>query len=220
MPEACERRNSVHVGPPRRGAGPRPWREEDRTDGGRRDPDAQLHQLPADPLVTPPGILPTEAEDEVPDLGLDRWSTGAPSPFVRPLLPDELTVPAEQVSGLTTNEDHRPLDIVRLAAASRSRSRWRKRGRFTCRCSTFTWCRSTRSSMSFPSCRRLRPPSRRRTRKYTSESSVELPSSRRECMLPVGLVRTWVSEPFKVASPVSPGGSAAVSGRSRRQIYV
>lgn len=26
MPEACERRNSVHVGPDRRGAGSKPWR--------------------------------------------------------------------------------------------------------------------------------------------------------------------------------------------------
>jgi len=52
------------------------------------------------------------------------------------------------VSGLTTNEDHRPLDIARLAASSRTRSRRRRRGRFTCYCITFTWCRSTRSSMS------------------------------------------------------------------------
>jgi hypothetical protein len=31
-------------------------------------------------------------------------------PFARPLLPDELPVPAEQGLGPVTNEDHRPLE--------------------------------------------------------------------------------------------------------------
>lgn len=85
-----------------------------------------------------------------------------------------------RVSGLTMNDDHRSLGIARLAAASRTRSRRWSRGRFTCRCSTFTWCRSTRSSISRPSSRRRPVPRTRPTRQYTSENSMELRSGRGE----------------------------------------
>ncbi len=61
----------------------------------------------------------------------------------------------------------------RLAAASRSRSRRRKRGPLACRCSTFTWCRSTKSSMSLWSCGRRPVPRTRRTRKWRSENSID-----------------------------------------------
>ena len=163
------------------------------------------------------GVLPTEAEDEGADLGgLDLWSAGAPSHLVCPLLPNELPVPAEQGLGLTTNEDHRPLGIARLAAASRSRSRRRRRGRFTCCCITFTWCRSTRSSMSFTSCRRLPAPSRRRTRKYTSENSMELLPVEESDATGAAWCRTWVSEPSRPRAKLGepwPGGIDGVRTR-------
>src|ERR1035437_501436 len=79
-----------------------------------------------------------------------------------------------RVSGRTTNEDQLLFVIARLAAANRTRSRRLSRGRFTCRCSTFSWCRSTRSSMSRSSARRPPTPRRRQTRKYRSENSMEL----------------------------------------------
>jgi hypothetical protein len=62
-------------------------------------PEVQFQQLPSDPLVTPPGVLPTEPEDELPDLRVDTWAAGATSPLVCPLLPDELPVPPEQRLG-------------------------------------------------------------------------------------------------------------------------
>src|SRR2546427_4487663 len=72
----------------------------------RGDLDPELDQLPADPLVAPPRVLPAEADDEVPDLGLDPWPAGAPAPLVCPLPPDELPVPAEQ--GLGPDDERRP----------------------------------------------------------------------------------------------------------------
>jgi hypothetical protein len=81
--------------------------EQDRPDGRRRDPDAQLQQLSAEALVAPPGVLGAKANDEGVDLGVDRWPAGAPSPFVRPLPPDELPVPAEE--SLRPDNERRPL---------------------------------------------------------------------------------------------------------------
>ena len=87
-----------------------------------------------------------------------------------------------KVSGRTTNEDQLLLGIARLAAANRTRSRRLSRGRDTCRWSTFTWCRSTRSSMSFSSARRPPTPRRRWIRKYRSENSMELlPAEENAC---------------------------------------
>lgn len=58
IPDACDRRKSVHVGPARRGA----VAQEDRADRRRGDPDLELQQLPADPLVPPPWFsLPRRA---------------------------------------------------------------------------------------------------------------------------------------------------------------
>jgi len=107
MPEACERRNSVHVGPARRGSRIQALAEQDRPDGRGRDADAELQQLSADALVAPPGILGAKANDEGADLGVDRWPAGAPSPFVCPISADELPVPAEQ--GLGPDNERRPL---------------------------------------------------------------------------------------------------------------
>jgi hypothetical protein len=44
--------------------------------GGPRDPDPELEQLSPDPLVAPPGVLPGQPENEVPDLGVQGGSTG------------------------------------------------------------------------------------------------------------------------------------------------
>ena len=62
------------------------------------------------------------------------------------------------------------------------RSRRRKDGPLACRCSTFTWCRSTKSSMSLWSCGRRPVPRTRRTRKERSENSIDLlPMAKTEC---------------------------------------
>ena len=67
---------------------------QDRPDRRRGDPDLELQQLPADPLVAPPRVLPAEADDEVPDFGLDRRPAGVTPPPICPLLPDEFPIPA------------------------------------------------------------------------------------------------------------------------------
>jgi hypothetical protein len=99
-PDACDRRNSVHVGPARRGAGSTAVSQEDRADRRGGDPDLELHQLPADPLVPPPWVFPAEADDEVSDFGIDRWPARVTRPPRCPLLPDEFPMPAEQGLGL------------------------------------------------------------------------------------------------------------------------
>jgi hypothetical protein len=107
IPAACDRRNSVHVGPSRRGAGGvQAVAQQDRPDRRRGDPDLELHQLPADPLVTPPRVLPAEADDEVPDLGLDRRPAGVTSHPVCPLPPDQFPMPVEQ--GLRPHHERGP----------------------------------------------------------------------------------------------------------------
>jgi hypothetical protein len=80
--------------------------EQGRPNRRRGDPDPELHQLPADPLVAPPRVLPAEADDEVADLGLDRRPAGMSTLLVCPLPPHELPVPAEQ--GLRPDDERRP----------------------------------------------------------------------------------------------------------------
>jgi hypothetical protein len=69
MARAWARRNSPHVGPIRRGAGPRPWRRstfaivvaETLT---------PLDELAFDPQVAPPGVLPAHAKDRIAQRGV------------------------------------------------------------------------------------------------------------------------------------------------------
>src|SRR5439155_4313168 len=48
---------------------------EDRADRGGPDPDPELAELALDPDAPPPGVLPAEPNDEVPDLGIQRRAT-------------------------------------------------------------------------------------------------------------------------------------------------
>jgi hypothetical protein len=56
-PLPCARRNSLQVGPIRRGAGPRPVRRSTPSNGARTDADPELAELPLDPNAAPSGIL-------------------------------------------------------------------------------------------------------------------------------------------------------------------
>jgi hypothetical protein len=106
IPAACDRRNwgPCWAGPA--GSWVEPAAEQDRPDRRRGDPDPELQQLPADPLVPPAWVLPAEADDEVPDIGVDRRPSGLTSPPIRPLLPDEFPVPAQQ--GLRPHDERGP----------------------------------------------------------------------------------------------------------------
>ncbi len=81
-------------GPPRGGTGS--GRPEQAADRRRPDPDPELAQLASDPDAAPAGVLPSEPEDELTDLGIDRRPSRATGPAVRPLPPDQLAVPPEQ----------------------------------------------------------------------------------------------------------------------------
>ena len=62
------------------------------------DPDAELEQLPADPHVAPPGVLPAKAKDQIAQLGIDPRTSRPPAP-PRSLLALELAAPALQRVG-------------------------------------------------------------------------------------------------------------------------
>jgi hypothetical protein len=55
-----------------------------------------LRSSPLYPDVAPSGVLPRQAKDQVPGLGVDRGTPRPPQPPVDPLAPDELAVPAKQ----------------------------------------------------------------------------------------------------------------------------
>ncbi len=149
IPDACERRNSVHVGPARRGAGSRPCRRR------------IVRTVVAEILISSFSSSPRIRWYPHRGFSLPRRTTRSRTSGSiggRPCGPDRLCVhffltssrcQRSRVSDFTTKEDQLLLVIALLAAANRTRSRRLSRGRFTCRCSTLTWCRSTRCSMSF-----------------------------------------------------------------------
>ena len=94
-----------------------PAAEQDRPDRRRGDPDPELEELPADPLVPPAWVLLAQADDEVPDIGVDRRSTGVTGPPVCPLLPDEFPMPAKQ--GLRPHDERGPAGLRHRPARGR-----------------------------------------------------------------------------------------------------
>jgi hypothetical protein len=92
MPSAWARRNSVHVGPLRRGAG----RSEQGPNRRRACPEAELAKLALDPHAAPAGVLPGQPDDERTDLGIDRRPARVTGPAIDPLPAYELAVPSEQ----------------------------------------------------------------------------------------------------------------------------
>jgi len=96
MPSAWARRNSAHVGPARRGAGPARAVRSRVLNRRCAPPDPELAKLALHPDATPARVLPGEAEDERTGRGIDRWPARATGPVVRPLPAYELAVPSEQ----------------------------------------------------------------------------------------------------------------------------
>ena len=106
MPFACDRRNSVQLGPVRRGGGTRSRGPEQAPDRGRRHADPELAELATDPDAAPAGVLPGQPEDELTDLGIDRRPSRPTGPAVRPLPPHELAMPPEE--GRRSDEEGDP----------------------------------------------------------------------------------------------------------------
>ncbi len=78
-----------------------PWRRAEsafakhRGDGGVRNADPELQEFPTDPEVAPPGILPAQPKDQVPDRGIQRRATGRPRASPASSL-EEVPVPSPQ----------------------------------------------------------------------------------------------------------------------------
>ena len=105
MPLAWARRNSVQVGPARRGAGGSRWRRKDVGDAGLGDRDAELLQLADDAQVAPAGVLPGQTEDQL-DRLLRQGRPSWPSVRVGPAPADERPMPAQDRLG--GDEERRP----------------------------------------------------------------------------------------------------------------
>ena len=93
IPCACDRRNSAHPGPSRRGAGSIPafLRIPDR---GRRHGDAQSRELAVDPPVAP-GLVPGRAAALRPHRAVRGWPPGPATPRqVPPPAADDVAMPA------------------------------------------------------------------------------------------------------------------------------
>jgi hypothetical protein len=130
-PLPCVRRNSLHVGLVRRGAGPRPARRRIRRTV-LAPARIQLAELALDPDATPPGILPAETRDEIDRLSIKRRPTGPRRRQVHLRLTSS-RCHRRSVRGVTMNEAHRSRDSARLAAARSARSRSFSSGRRTVR---------------------------------------------------------------------------------------
>src|SRR6266540_786608 len=135
-----------------------PWRRakpafsKHRGDGRGRDVDPELQELPSDPEVAPPGVLPSQPKDQVLDRGIERRTTGRPR-ATPACSPQEVPVPSRQrlradqeaIPPVSGQDPSRRCEERRSAVVKRTRlpPRWR----------TLSWWRSTtvsRSSSSRP----------------------------------------------------------------------
>ncbi len=96
--EEAVRLQSQELGPRR----PDPaWRRAEsafskhRGDGRSRDIDPEFQELPSDPEVAPPGVLPSQAKDQVLDRGIEPRTTGRPRATPASSL-QEVPVPSPQ----------------------------------------------------------------------------------------------------------------------------
>jgi hypothetical protein len=69
---------------------------QERADLRGRHSDSEFRQLAPDPEASPPGVLPSDPQDELSNLIGDRWPPSDRDPFVSPLLPHQVSVPAKE----------------------------------------------------------------------------------------------------------------------------
>jgi hypothetical protein len=103
---AWARRNSLHEGPVLRGAGGRPARLRIVRMVVAPIQTPKLSQLAPDADAFPPGVLPTEADDQIPDAGIERRAAESLPPSIGPLPPHQLAVPAKE--GLRRDQEGGP----------------------------------------------------------------------------------------------------------------
>jgi hypothetical protein len=148
--EEAVRLQSQELGPRR----PDPaWRgaesafSKHRGDGRGGDIDPELQELPSDPEVAPPGVLPSQPNDQLLDRWIERRTTGGPRATPGSSL-QEVPVPSRQ-RVRADQEALPPLpDSTRAAAARNARSAVVKRTRLPPRRRTLSWWWSTTVSRS------------------------------------------------------------------------
>jgi hypothetical protein len=79
---------------------------QQRADLRGRHPDAELGELASDPEASPPGVFRSHPHDERSFLIGDRWPPSDRDPFVGPLPPHQLAVPAKE--RLWAHHERRP----------------------------------------------------------------------------------------------------------------
>ncbi len=139
--------------PPRGAASRARWTElvlvQDLPDGGRRDDDAETLQFAHDALITPARVLACQPDDHA---RTSRLIGGRPARrgYVHRFA-TRRRCQSSRVVGVTRNDDHLTRGRSRLAAVRNKRSAPRNVGRWTCRRSTASSCRSTTISSSLNS---------------------------------------------------------------------
>jgi hypothetical protein len=140
-------------GPPRRGVDS--GGVQDFPDGGDADLVAESGEFAVDAAVAPGGVLGGHAHDQGADTGGDGGATSA-SGLGGPAASDELPVPAQDRGRVTSNPTRRGAGSSRLRTSITARSAQLTRSRGVRRCSTVSWWRRTRISMSLAVSERMR----------------------------------------------------------------
>jgi hypothetical protein len=152
IPRACDLRNSLHVGPDRRGAGPSPF--------ARRSVRIAVAEILMPSLASSPRILRhPHLEFSLPIRRMSSRTSssigGLPPAGPRRKVHFRHTSSRchrRSVGGLTRKDDHRDRASVLLSAVMNRRSRRRSRGLPTWRLRTISWWRRTTSSTSLFIC--------------------------------------------------------------------
>ena len=109
MPGAWARRNSIQVGPLRRGAGAEVVAAQDGADRGGRDDQAELGAFAFDALVSPAGVFSGQTQHRV-DNGGVKTSSLLGLVWVGPVSGDEVAMPAQQ-RGWCDQKDRPPMAV-------------------------------------------------------------------------------------------------------------
>jgi hypothetical protein len=121
---ACWRRNSRHEGATR-GSGSQAGTAEHRRDRGGRDAHPELEQLAANPHVAPPGVLPSQAQDQLPNLGVESGTSRGGAAWSTSFSP---TAGATE-GGSPVGPGTRPTPLAEAACWRRRGTPYRMRGR-------------------------------------------------------------------------------------------
>src|SRR5207247_1001074 len=93
-PETLESRSWIRNRAP--GSWAEPGRSKEHPDRGGTDSDPELAELSLDAHGAPRRVLSGQTEDQLTDLGIDRWPSWLSDPAVGPLPSYQLPVPSQE----------------------------------------------------------------------------------------------------------------------------